>query len=528
MYIANDNYNNQMFKVGVYLRLSRDDEDKQFRYSDSILNQKDFLTRYVIDNNWCLVDYYIDDGYTGTNFDRPDFKRMIRDTQSKRINMIISKDMSRLGRDHIETSYYIEKYFPTYGIRYVAVTDSIDTFAYNNSNNDMSPFKSVVNDMYARDISKKVRAIFDSKRLNGQFIGAFAPYGYKKSPENKNLLIVDENAAPNVKQIFDLYLSGNGYGHIANILDSQGILPPTAYKSQTGNYKNPKSHVALWNSGTIRRILTNPSYAGNLTQNRLTKVGYKINKLRNLPKNNWITVENTHEAIIDQESFDLVQEMVANCTVKGKQPEYSNHLLSGLIYCGDCGARMTFNKNTNGNSYTICSSYKRFQGMNLCTRHAFLERKLDHIIIDELRIMANMAVNLEEFEKSAKNKTTGKKYDDTANEIIKVEQRLVEIRKIMRKLYEDKLRAVIGEQDFIDMSQEYNIERSSLTKRLTTLATKNNLQNESRNTDDSFLPAIKSFVDFKDVDRATIVKLVDKIEIFGGNRLRIAYKFQKP
>lgn len=528
MYYANDNYNNQVFNVGVYVRLSRDDEDKEFGYSNSIVNQKDFLTRYVLNSGWCLVDYYIDDGYTGTNFDRPDFKRMINDIESKRINMVITKDLSRLGRNHVSTGFYMEEYFPGHNIRYVAITNGIDTFARHNSNNEMAPFLFAYNEMYAADISKKVRTTFDSKRLNGQFIGAFAPYGYKKSLDNKSVLVIDEKTASTVKHIFDMYLTGSGYEHIASTLNLEGVPSPVAYKAQNGNYKNPKSQVVLWNSDTIRKMLRSPTYAGSLAQNKYIKVNYKIKKLRNIPRCNWIIVENTHEAIVDRESFDLIQEMIENGTVKGKQPEYSQHLLSGLIYCGECGAKMTFNKTPNGNSYTICSNYKRFRRMNICTRHSFLERKLEVTIIGELKKLAKRAVNIEGLEKAAKNKLTNKKHDSISNEIKKAELRLPEIKRIIKKLYEDKLRGVIEEQDFIDMSKEYSTERSILIKRLADLTVKSDMQKGSGNDNDSFLSIIKGFVDFESIDRATLVKLLDKIEIFEDNRIKVHYKFQNP
>lgn len=528
MYPANDNYNNEVFNVGIYIRLSRDDEDKFLGYSDSIINQKEFLSRYVIENNWSIVDYYIDDGYTGTNFDRPDFQRMLRDIQSKRINMVVTKDLSRLGRDYIDTGFYYEKYFPKNNIRYVAITDGIDTFAQNNSNNDMSPFKFVFNDMYARDTSKKVRTILDSKRRNGQFIGAFAPYGYCKSPENKSMLIIDPNTAPIVKRIFDMYLSGSGYTHIASILNLEGVPSPVAYKKLNGNYKNPKSRIALWNQDTIRLMLANPTYAGNLAQHKFSSINYKIKKLRTLPKEKWIIVENTHEAIIDKDSFALVQEMLERGIGKDKKPDVSHHLLSGLVYCGDCGSKMTFTKTPKGNSYTICSNYKRFRQINVCTRHSFLENKLEEIIISELRKLSKKAVNIELLEKAAKSKLNTSKQSNLIVERRKIELRLEDIKRIIRKLYEDKIRGIVEEQDFINMSKEYNEERNIILKRLEDLNVMNKMDNRPDTNNETFLSVIRSFIDFDKIDRATILKLVDKIEIFEDNRIVVHYKFKNP
>ena len=526
MYFAQDNCNNHVYNVGVYIRLSREDEDKFCTFSDSVKNQKEFLTRYLVENDFCIFDFYIDDGYTGTNFDRPDFQRMIRDIQCKRINTVVTKDLSRLGRDHIDTSYYVEKYFLVNNIRYIAVTDGIDTFLENNSNNDMSPFKSVINDMYARDTSKKVRTIFDSKRRNGEFIGAFAPYGYKKSSTNKNRLIIDQETAPIVKRIFDMYISGNGYTHIASVLNLEGVQSPTAYKIQSENYKNPKLRVALWSQDTIRLMLQNPTYAGNMTQRKYSSPSYKIKKMKTLPKSQWIIVEDTHEAIINKESFILVQEMLERGIVKGKKQNYTQHFLSGLIYCGDCGAKMTFSRD-NGSFKTICSSYKRFRQMKVCTRHSFSESRLEEIVINELRKLSKKAINIELLEKATKDKSIIKKENGVTEDIRRKEARLLDISKTIRALYEDKIKGVLLEQDFISMSKEYNMERANITGRLDELRAK--VSNSMKSLDnDSFLSTIKSFADFEYIDRTMLMKLIDKIEIFADNRIKIYYKFQYP
>jgi Site-specific recombinases, DNA invertase Pin homologs len=528
MYLAADNYNyNKVFNVGIYVRLSREDEDRNGGYSDSIINQKDFLTRFVLENAWNLVDIYIDDGISGTTFDRPGFQRMIRDAEKKRINMIVTKDLSRLGRDYIETGHYLDRYFPAYNIRYIAVNDGIDTFATNNSNNDMSPFKSVINDMYARDISKKVRSIFDNKRMNGEFIGAFAPFGYKKHPADKGKLIIDDVTAPIIKKIFDMYIYGSGYTHIASTLNLEDIPSPVAYKAITGNYKNERTKISLWNHEYIKKILTNPTYSGDLAQNKFSKVSYKVKKLKTIPKDHWVIVEGTHEPIIDKKVFQLVQNMIGNGTGKSNKEGYDRHLLSGLIYCGDCGEKMTFTKTSSGNSYTICSKYKRFRRMNLCKRHSVLESKLEDLLCKELRNLAKQALNLERLGKIASNKLTTRKADNIIDDVKKTEYRLTEIKKIIKKLYEDKLKEIITEHDFIDMSQEYNKEREDLNKRLEKLLVIMKQEQEHSNNE-TFISTIKSFISFEKLDRATLIKLLDKVEIFEDNRIKICYKFQNP
>ena len=255
-----------MYRAGLYVRLSRDDgADK---VSESIKNQQDFLLRYAAEQGYEVAEIYADDGWSGTNFDRPAFQRMIRDIEEKKINLVLTKDLSRLGRDYILTGHYLERYFPEHQIRYIAVNDGIDTFE-NSIANELNPFKAVMNDMYARDISNKVRTALTTKKQNGKFIGAFAPFGYQKSAEDKNKLEVDPLTAPTVKRIFQLFLSGESMKRIAQRLTQEGVLTPSKQRqAQRG--------ADRWNDVMIKRILTNETYIGNLTQNRTRKINYKL------------------------------------------------------------------------------------------------------------------------------------------------------------------------------------------------------------------------------------------------------------
>ena len=261
-YFGSKSNKNDIWNVGIYTRLSREDEkDNKFnKQSESIENQIKFLKSYVNSQNWNIVKIYTDDGYSGTNFDRPDFKNMISDIENNTINMVVTKDLSRLGRDYIDTGYYIEKYFPSRNIRYIAVTDNVDTYDMSNTNNDMTPFKAVVNDMYAKDTSKKVRATLLTKAMNGESIKSFQPYGYKKDPNNKNKIIVDRVVSDNVFNIFEMYKSGKTKKEICNILNDKGIITPLRYKEQTSNYCNPNKGYYLWSSSMITKILRDQIY----------------------------------------------------------------------------------------------------------------------------------------------------------------------------------------------------------------------------------------------------------------------------
>lgn len=529
-YLKNSLYEGKIFNVGIYLRVSR--EDGNLSESESILNQKEQLTRYVIKNGWNLIDYYIDDGFTGTNFDRPGFKSLIDDININRINMVVTKDLSRLGRDYIETGYYIERYFPEKNIRYIAVNDGLDTFDTNNSNNDMSPFKSVINDMYAKDISKKVRASINSKVESGKFIGAFAPYGYRKSKTDKNKLIVDENVAYIVTRIFNMYLNGYGYSSIAHALNEERIPSPGQYKASYSNYRN-RAGAGLWTHETIKTILINPTYAGHLTQSKYYKVSYKVKKLKNVRRDLWVTVKNTHEPVIDQGTFNQVQQLISSNVQGGRHSildeDYSKllqkHLLSGLVFCGDCGERMTFTKTGKGLSYGICSKYKRFKA---CTRHSIREDEINKYVLSELSDIAGKVLDRERLVNAVKDRRSQQKQNDGEIEIITIKNRLNEIKRTLKRLYEDKIKGIVSEQDFIDFSNDYNKEREHLNKRLDALYSQKSQSEEQQKKSDDFAELIKKIVSFDDPQKSILIQIIDRIEIFENKSIKMSFKIKNP
>ena len=328
---------NQDKKVGIYLRLSKEDETKG--ESGSISNQRLILLDYIKKNHLEYVDEYVDDGVSGTTFERTGFQRMMKDIEKKRINMVITKDTSRLGRDHIEFGYYVEKYFPEHGVRYVAVSENIDT---ENNYNDMLLFKSAYNDMYVKDISNKIRASLNIKKQHGEFVGAYAPYGYTKSKEDKHKLLIDEEAALVVKEIYKLFLRGYSISRIAQTLSKENILIPSIYKNM--NHRTKTCFFYEWNTKTISDILTNPTYMGNLTQGRNKKINYKSKKRIHVPKDKWITKENSCPAIIDKITFNMVQELYQKNKYRKKDNSQNEYLLKGLVYCKECNHRIGFRK----------------------------------------------------------------------------------------------------------------------------------------------------------------------------------------
>ena len=321
---------NSSFKVGLYIRLSRDDGNIE---SDSIVSQRSLLNQYVKENNYIVVDEYVDDGFSGTNFDRPSFKRMMKDIELGKINMIITKDMSRLGRDYIGTGELIEKFFPNNNIRYIAVNDGIDTFI-DNTNNDIAPFKAIMNDMYAKDISKKIKSSLHSRMKDGLYVSGRCPFGYMKDTTNKNHLIINEEQAEVVKLIFDLALKGNTYHYIAQYLTERKIKTPASYYNYVWNTKCINANClsqeyGVWVDTTIKAILTNRIYTGDAVQGKTKKINYKLKKTVKNNPNDYIIVENTHEAIIDKDTFNYVQTLLPKNV---KRPEKKRfYLLDGLL-----------------------------------------------------------------------------------------------------------------------------------------------------------------------------------------------------
>lgn len=351
-----------LFQTAVYIRLSKEDGDKE--ESDSVGNQRRLLTEYVAKKeDLILYDTYIDDGFSGTNFRRPSFQRMIEDIESGKVNCVIVKDLSRFGRDYIETGRYLERVFPDLGVRFISISDGIDSLKQ--VYDMLLPIKNIFNEQYARDISKKVQTAVKTKQKAGEFIGSFTSYGYKKSPTDKNKLIIDEYAANVVRRIFSMYIQGYGKQRIAMILNSEGILCPSEYKKINGlNYNNPKrlKSTTYWSYTTINSILNKEIYIGNMVQG--TRYQRMRGKQKKVPKNQWIIVKNTHEPIIDMETWNKVQLLLKRRTRK-LDLETNKNIFAGFLKCGDCGRSMTkmIYKNKDGTRVFdfYCGTYRRHE-----------------------------------------------------------------------------------------------------------------------------------------------------------------------
>ena len=511
----------KLTKYGMYLRLSRDDDSKT--ESESIKNQKIFLNEYIAKHsNWFLVDIYTDDGYTGTNFNRPDFIRLINDVNAGKIDLVITKDLSRLGRDYIQVGYYTENYFPARNIRYIAVNDGVDTFS-KTGHNDIGPFLAVVNDMYAKDISKKVRTVKRTKAQKGEFIGAFAPYGYKKHPNDITKLIVDEEAAEVVKYIFNEYINGKGLAYIAHRLNERKIDCPSVYKQRNSRY-HCKAIANLWGHNTIKSILTNKVYTGDLIQHKGEMVSYKVKKYRLLPKSEYLIKENAHEAIIDKKTFELAQDILKRKAHNIHRKENTEHLLAGLLYCPICHNKYTYQKQSGlkDDMVAICSMYNRY-GKDYCTRRAIRESVLNKFVVEDLRKNLTEKIDKEKLINSIDKNSINIEKKNIEKRITDNKKRINEINKILKTAYEDRVNGIIDTNEFITYSESYKKEQEELIQKTENLNLK--LQDYENTKEKELIKYIKEIVSFENIDRNIILNLIDSIEIMDKNNIKINYKF---
>lgn len=508
---------NGIYQAAIYIRLSREDGDKE--ESNSVVNQKSMLCRYVNEKkDVVLYDIYIDDGYTGTNFERPSFKRMIRDIHVNKINCVIVKDLSRFGRDYIETGNYLERYFIEYNIRFIAINDNIDSLY---TQYDMLlPIKNIFNQQYALDISKKVQSAFKAKQREGQFIGAFPSYGYLKDPQEKHALIIDEYAAAVVRRIFKMYAQGVGKLSIARILNDEGVLCPSDYKNQNGmNYHNSNrlECTNYWTYSTIHHILKNQMYLGDMVQGK-TKRRMKGN-VHYLPEEQWVIVRGMHPAIVDTMLWQRVQDRLNN----GNGAINFNQdvsIFAGLLKCGDCGRALAKNSNL-GQPHYVCATYKNY-GKEKCSSHRINQELLQDIILEDLNtILFNIqnVSDLVEEQKKVNHSDNGLLH----NERKKLDQEIQKIKFQKKMSYQDYQEKLLTKEEFIDYKQGCDVKLTHLeSKRLLLEQTLN------ENVDQRIPIWIKRILETNaadKLDRNTLLEMVNLIYVYEDKTIKIIYNF---
>lgn len=518
-----------LYQADLYLRLSREDGDKA--ESDSIANQRDLLMDFLgAHPEIRLHKVQADDGYSGVNFQRPAFMNMMDSVRNKEINCIIVKDFSRLGRNFIETGKYIEKVFPFMGVRFISVNDHFDSaYPRTSSDNLLVPVKNLMNDAYCRDISIKIRSQLHVKRKKGQCIAPFAVYGYQKDPADKHRLIVDETAAQTVEDIFKKKLEGYSAQAIADWLNASGVLSPMEYKRFTGSHfsspfkRNPQSK---WTAVTVLRILKDPVYIGTLVQGKRSTPNYKIRQPMDVPRDQWIAVENCHEAIIERGTFENVGKILLTDTriAPSRKTVYP---FSGLVCCGDCGRNMVRKNNSVRERpyyYYICSGYKQKSG---CTSHSIRDRLLDEAVLAAVQAHMAALLDLEAMFQAIKD------LPHTLREVRKADSRLKEkqaelekYRRYKAKSQEDYMDGIISQEDFTSFNRRYDDKIHDVEEAV--LRQEQELEKLAKGDGDGqkWIAYFKKYGTIQELDRKLAVELIDRIYVYEGQKIRIEFKFQ--
>ena len=469
----------QPYNTALYMRLSRDDE----KYGDSVSieTQRTILRQFASDNNLRVVDEYVDDGWSGTNFERPDFKRMMDDVEAGKINCIVTKDLSRFGREHVMMDYYLEFMFPEKHIRYIAVTENEDT---EKGLSDFVPFKNLFNEWFAKDTSRKVKAALRAKHAAGEITSAYAPLGYMKDPHEKNKIVIDEETRWVVEKIFDLAAHGCGAAKIARILYDEKVPTPAYWKyMRHGKFSYvftdaPPDKAYSWSLAIIRNILKDETYIGNTIHYKQSTVSYKNKKIVQRPEEEWVRIENTHEPIISRDVFDQVQEQSA--TRRRMQKDATTQIFAGLLKCADCGWSMTFGRNANANNpfgYYVCGRNRAYRYKDgECTRHYLRYDVLYAYVLERIQHWAKRAKTdenrlLEDLLKSGDRERAAAVKKQTA-ELKKAEKRKAELDNMFAKMYEDWAASRITENNFNMLSQRYQKEQEEQEQKIQDCKTK--------------------------------------------------------
>ena len=530
--------NNKKYNYGgdvtaLYARLSKDDD--LVGDSNSIVHQKEILAKYAKEHGFTNIEFYVDDGFSGTNFNRPDFQRMMADAEEGKISTVIVKDMSRFGRDYIMVGYYTEIYFSNLDIRFIAINDNVDSNIQ--TENDLTPFKNVFNEWYARDTSKKIRAVFKAKGNSGKHLTTNPPFGYKKDPNDKEKWIIDDEAAATVRRIFQMYVDGYRISEIGHKLTEEKVETPILYYMNRGIKTNARSeYPEIWDLMSIKYILSQTAYAGHTVNFQTAVKSYKTKKQVNLPRNQWVIFRNTQEAIIDEKTFETVQQMRKTKRARTKYNE--PNMFSGLLYCADCGNHLTIQRvarNRKMDNFS-CATYRK-KKKGLCSCHRILVSDLETIVKNDLqKVCEYVFLHEKEFTDeylSGSKRETVKFQAKTKAELKRLSERQEEIGKIIRKLYEDNVCGRITDERFDFLAKSYDDEGNELKTKIQELknALASSVQDEEKLS--KFLKVVKSYTKIEELTTEILNSFIEKIYIgetekYNGRKMQeveIIYKF---
>lgn len=509
------------YSAALYIRLSKEDDNSGLE-SESIGNQRSLLRNFCEKQRIYVYDEYVDDGYSGGNFDRPSFQRMINDIEAKHVNLVITKDMSRFGRDYIQTGHYMERYFPEKSIRYISLLDGIDT-GQELSANDITPFRAIINDLYAKDISKKIKSVKRDKQQKGLFIGWKPPYGYKTTPDNLNLLIVDEAPAATVQEIFEKALSGMSCRQIAVDLNERNIQTPATYARLKTGRKGPYS--GLWSSERITSILKNRVYAGDMVQRRTEKVSYKSKMCKRLPEEKWVIVENTHEPLVSRQDFERVGRLIESR--KKTRQRTHDYLLKGLIYCKECQAPLgVINRILSGNRptlYFVCRTYQRFTKNSACTCHCIRVEIVTNLVIARIREICLEYLDLKTSEQAVESVVEEMSSQSKAEaEIKRLSLEINNLTVKMDKLYDDRLNGILDDMDFKRIYSHMKTVRNTAQERLDKLTASD--EDQLLLTQD-INQLLEEFITSTETNKELLCSLIERMEMSEDKELLIRFRF---
>ncbi len=516
----------KLWKVAVYIRLSKEDGND---VSLSVINQeriiKDYLER-AFDDEYRIIDLYIDDGLTGTDQDRPNFQRMLQDMRDKNINCIIVKDLSRAFRNYSDQGHYLEEIFPTYGIRFIALGNPhVDTYENPTSIDGFDvPLTGVMNDRFCQRTSYEIRRTFNNKRSRGEFIGAFAPYGYIKDPNDKNKLLIDKDVEYVIKDIFSMYLKGKSIRKIMNDLIDKGIPCPTEYKKSKGlKYVNPSDRFSpLWTEKTVTSILKNRVYVGDMVQGKQRKISYKVHKQILTPMEEWFIVEDVHEPIIDKESFAKVQELLE------KNPRSANgeiHLFSGFMRCADC--KKALHRQVSGKYvYFMCRTYKQY-GKKVCTKHTVREDELEEAVLAAIQSQIKVAADVEKIIRGMSESPAAKQKLAFAEKQIKAKQAEKEkIHHLKDSLYIDWKSGDVSRADYFRMRDSFDEKIERIEQALRALEKDKETYSDNKLYQHPYFTSFKKYKNITKLDRKILIELIDTIYVYEGRTIKIKFNFE--
>ena len=528
------------YVAGLYCRLSKDDGNSV--ESMSIWSQKVMLKQFAESNSIAIYDYYVDDGYSGTNFERPSFKKMITDIENGKINCVITKDLSRLGRNYLQSGAYIEMYFPQKNIRYIAITDGIDTL--NSNQNDIMPFKNILNEMYAKDTSKKVKSAIQSRMREGTYIGSKAPFGYLKDPNNKRRLIIDEKTKPIIELIYKLCLEGKGTQLISQELMKRKIPRPSAFVENAEKlYGLTEENKYQWSHRMVLNVLRDPVYCGNMARNKRPTLSFKNSKRMYIPKSDYIYAKDTHEGIVSEEIWEQVQTMIDKRKCNNKKGLYYDNIFQGLVRCPKCGYALTpktdyrlKKKELIDFVHFSCSTYKKY-GVNACSSHRIEARDLYNIVLEDIQYHGNMALSAkEDFVEKIIEKIEVEKIDEgkeLSNKLELKKNQLAELDKSYEQLYEDRLEGNITERNFNLMNVSISKKQDKLIEEIKVLEGDIEVSFETEDNYKKFMNNISKYAKIKSLNRYILNQIIDKIYVYDkeeidgqiSQKVEIHYKF---